>query len=112
LHEDEELIFPREILALNGHFDRRTPMTIFHNQHHWVTESGDTIFLGAADVTAIPTFVPGLFPANYPNIPVLGGTGRFAGAHGNITAFGAVDMNQGHIILRYQGNIFFAEHQP
>ena len=86
--------------------------TIFHNQHHWVTESGDTIFLGAADVTAIPTFVPGLFAANYPNIPVLGGTGRFAGAHGNITAFGAVDMNQGHIILRYQGNIFFAEHQP
>jgi len=84
-------------------------MTIFHNQHHWVTESGDTIFLGAADVTAIPTFVPGLFAANYPNIPVLGGTGRFAGAHGSITAFGAVDMNQGHIILRYQGNIFFAE---
>ena len=83
--------------------------TIFHNQHHWVTESGDTIFLGAADVTAIPTFIPGLLAANYANIPVFGGTGRFAGAHGSITAFGAVDMNQGHIILRYQGNISFAQ---
>lgn len=85
--------------------------TIFHNQHHWVTESGDTIFLGEADVTAIPTFIPGLLAANYPNIPIIGGTGRFADARGSIAAFGAVDMNQGHIILRYQGEILFGHPQ-
>jgi len=85
------------------------PSCAYPPHRAWVTESGDTIFLGAADVTAIPTFVPGLLAANYSNIPVLGGTGRFAGARGSITAFGAVDMNQGQIILRHQGNISFAQ---
>ena len=84
---------------------------IFHNQHHWVTESGDTISLGEADATAIPTSIPGLFAVNYPPIPVLGGTGRFASATGNIAIFGAVDLNKGQVILRYQGKISFAQQQ-
>jgi len=71
---------------------------------HWATASGDTIFLGPADATAIPTFISGLSAANYTNIPVMGGTGRFAGASGSIAAFGAVYVNQDHqVILRYQG---------
>src|SRR5690348_9074444 len=39
--------------------------TVFHVQHHWVTEAGDTIFLAPADVTAYPSGVPGLFALKY-----------------------------------------------
>ena len=83
--------------------------TIFINHHHWVTEAGDTIFLADADATAYPSGVSGLFSAIYPNgVNITGGTGRFAGAHGNIASWGAVDQNTGQIVLRYQGTIFFA----
>ena len=83
--------------------------TIFHNHHHWVTEAGDTIFLADAYATGYPSGVPGLFAAIYPNgVDITGGTGRFAGAHGNIASWGAVDQNTGQIVLRYQGMIFFA----
>ena len=73
---------------------------------------GDTIFLDPADLTAFPTTINGLFAASYINgVTITGGTGRFAGAHGTLTVFGAVDLSQdfGHIILRYQGNICFAK---
>ena len=82
---------------------------LFHNHHHWVTEAGDAIFLADADAIAYPSGVPGLFSAIYPNgVNITGGTGRFAGAHGNIASWGAVDQNTGQIVLRYQGTIFFA----
>ena len=32
---------------------------VFHNQHTWVTATGDTIFTNAADATAYPTQSPG-----------------------------------------------------
>jgi len=84
--------------------------TVFHVQHHWVTERGDTIFLQEADVTAFPTPIPGLFAASYiDGIKVLGGTGRFVGATGNIKVFGAVDLKQDQLTLRYQGQICFAQ---
>jgi hypothetical protein len=86
--------------------------TVFHVQHHWVTESGDTISLQEADVTAFPTPISGLFAASYiDGIKVLGGTGRFVGATGNIKVFGAVDLKQDQLTLRYQGQICFLEPQ-
>ena len=82
--------------------------TIFHNHHHWVTEAGDTIFLADAYATAYPSGIPGLFAATYPNgVTITGGTGRFAGASGNIASWGAVDQNTGRIVLRYQGTFCF-----
>jgi hypothetical protein len=82
--------------------------TVFHVQHHWVTETGDTIFLADAYATAYPSGVPGLFAATYPNgVTITGGTGRFAGASGNIASWGAVDLSQGQVVLRYQGTICF-----
>jgi hypothetical protein len=33
--------------------------TVFHVQHHWVTETGDTIFLADAYATAYPTHFEG-----------------------------------------------------
>jgi hypothetical protein len=80
--------------------------TVFHNHHHWVTESGDTIFLADADATAFPTGVPGLFGTSYiDGVKIVGGTGQFAGTSGNLAIFGAVNLNQGQVILRYQGQI-------
>ena len=80
--------------------------TVFHVQHHWVTETGDTIFLADAYATAYPTSVSGLFAAKYiDGVNITGGTGRFAGATGNIASWGAVDLSQGQVVLRYQGTI-------
>jgi hypothetical protein len=86
--------------------------TVFHVQHHWVTETGDTIFLADAYATAYPiSDVPGLFAAKYlQGVSIVGGTGRFAEATGNIATWGAVDLNTGQIVLRYQGTICF--HRP
>ena len=60
---------------------------VLHVQHHWVTESGDT--LDVAPATATTTQVaPGLYAiVNYP-VHLKGGTGRFAGAKGDFTAIG------------------------
>ena len=86
--------------------------TKFHNHHHWVTEAGDTIELEDADAIVYPSGVPGLLAGYYPNgVNITGGTGRFAGAHGNIASWGAVDLNTGQIVLRYQGTIYFKPQQ-
>jgi hypothetical protein len=78
-----------------------------------VTESGDTIFLKDADASAFPLpSMPGLFGASYiDGVEIKGGTGRFMGATGTLQVFGAVNLTLGQVILRYQGNIFFAEQQ-
>ena len=80
---------------------------VFHNHHHWVTESGDTIFFADADAAAYPT-PAGIFGTKYTNgAQITGGTGRFAGASGNLAIYGAVDLAQGQIILRYSGQVCF-----
>ena len=82
---------------------------IFHNQHTWVTTTGDTIYLKAADATAFPTPVPGLYAASYINgVVIAGGTGRFAKASGRISSWGAVNLANNEIVLRYEGTVCFA----
>jgi hypothetical protein len=82
---------------------------IFHNQHTWVTATGDTIFTNPADATAFPTPVPGFYAASYLNGAVItGGTGRFAKASGKVYAWGAVNLANGEITLRYEGTVCFA----
>ena len=78
---------------------------IFHNHHHWVTESGDTIFFADADAAAYPT-PAGVFGTAYTNgAQIIGGTGRFVGASGKLALYGAVDLTHGQIILRYSGQV-------
>jgi len=80
---------------------------VFHNHHQWVTESGDTIFFADADARAYPT-PAGVFGTAYTNgVQITGGTGRFAGASGKLAIYGAVDLTQGQIILRYSGQVCF-----
>jgi hypothetical protein len=79
---------------------------VFRNQHHWVTESGDTLSLQDADATAFPTAVPAFVAISYTQgVQVIGGTGRFAGANGTLTIWGAADLSRQQIVLRYQGQI-------
>jgi hypothetical protein len=82
---------------------------LLHNQHHWVTESGDTIVLNLADLTAYTTPDDNRVLADYlSGIGIAGGTGAFDGATGTIFAFGAADLNLGQVTLRYAGTICFA----
>jgi len=77
-------------------------------QHHWVTESGDALFIDKADATGV--FVaPGLLAiTNYPT-HISGGTGKFKGATGDMTAIGEVDFNSGQVIGRYIGQVCYAK---
>lgn len=86
-----------------------TGAVIFHNQHTWVTTTGDIISLAAADATAFPTPVPGLYAASYINgVTITGGTGRFAKATGKIASWGAVNLANNEIVLRYEGTVCYA----
>lgn len=76
-------------------------------QHHWVTESGDTVPLDQATVTLFPTAVQGFYAASYVDGVNLNeaGTGRFAGASGKIDAWGAANFATGQLVLRYSGKV-------
>jgi hypothetical protein len=77
---------------------------VFHIQHHWVTESGDTLSFDQATATSTPV-APGLYAiVTYP-VHLSGGTGKFAQVTGDFTNIGEVDLNTGQIVLRYSGQI-------
>ena len=67
---------------------------------------GDTITVADTDFTTYPTSA-GIAAATEP-MTITGGTGRFDGATGSVTFFGAIDSN-GDVILRYTGTICFKE---
>jgi len=77
---------------------------VFHVQHHWVTESGDTLSFDPA--TATTTSVgPGLYAVvTYP-VHLTGGTGKFAGVTGDFTNIGGADLISGQLVLRYSGQL-------
>ena len=81
---------------------------VFHVQHHWVTETGDTLSFDPATATVVP--VPPsqtLFAiVTYP-VHLKGGTGRFAGATGDLTNIGEVDLSSG-TVFRYSGQVCYA----
>jgi len=79
--------------------------------HHWVTDAGDTINL--ADATA-NAYQVGSYGGIYAvgggsyTATITGGTGRFANATGQLSFSGVLDQNQGTVVLRYLGTIYFA----
>ena len=88
------------VLSINGN--------VYHVQHHWVTESGDTIFAKDALLTTFPTSDPNRVLVDYLNgVEIMGGTGRFEDATGKVFAFGAADLGLGQITLRYAGTVCF-----
>jgi hypothetical protein len=84
--------------------------TIYHVHHHWVTTTGDSLYFKDADLSAFPTGVSGVVLAKYvKGVDLVGGTGRYDGATGTLAVFGAVDLNQLQLTLRYSGKICFGE---
>ena len=80
---------------------------VFHIQHHWVTESGDMLTFDPAVATTAPISQTLFAVITYP-VHVTGGTGKFAGATGDITNIGEVDLTAG-TVFRYSGQVCFAE---
>ena len=77
---------------------------IFHIQHHWVTESGDTLSFDQATATT-RAVASGLYAIiSYP-VHLSGGTGKFAQVTGDFNNIGEVDLNSGQIVLRYSGQL-------
>jgi hypothetical protein len=81
---------------------------VFHVQHHWVTESGDTITFDPAVATAAPLSQTLFAIITYP-VHITGGTGKFAGATGDLTNLGEVDLGAKATVFRYSGQVCFAE---
>ncbi len=80
---------------------------LFHVQHHWVTESGDNIYFDPAVATAIPLSQTRFAFTSYPT-HIIGGTGKFAGATGDLINIGEADLQLGTAI-RYSGQVCFAD---
>jgi hypothetical protein len=79
---------------------------IFHVQHHWVTESGDTLFFDPAAATTLPLSQSVFAIITYP-VHLKGGTGKFTGATGELNAIGELDLSSG-TVFRYSGHVCFA----
>jgi hypothetical protein len=79
---------------------------VFHVQHHWVTESGDTLTFDPATATTVPLSQTLFAVVTYP-LHLTGGTGRFAGATGDMNAIGEIDLSNG-TVFRYSGQVCFA----
>jgi hypothetical protein len=85
------------------------PTVIFNVQHHWVTTSGDNIFFKPAVAETIP--VPNsstLFAVVSYKVTINGGTGKFAGATGELDNIGEADLVHG-TTFRYSGEVCFAD---
>ncbi len=81
----------------------------FQNQHHWVTSTGDTINAEPANAVGYPSAVTGLYATIYPNgVTIAGGTGKFEGANGTLSSWGAVNLATGEVVLRYEGKVCYA----
>lgn len=79
---------------------------VLHVQHHWVTDSGDTLDWAPAAATTTQV-APGLYAiVSYPT-HLKGGTGKYAGATGDFTAIGEANLGTGQIVLRYTGKLCF-----
>jgi hypothetical protein len=79
---------------------------VFHVQHHWVTESGDTLSFDPATATTVPLSQTLFAVVTYP-LHLTGGTGKFVGATGDLNTIGEVDLVKG-TVFRYSGQVCFA----
>ena len=87
---------------------------VYHVRHHWVIDGGDTITLNDAYLTTFPTGDANRVLLDYLNgVDITGGTGRFAGAAGHLSAvFGAIDLQLGELTLRFSGDVCLAPVRP
>ena len=87
-------------------------------QHYWVTASGDTIKWKQAHLKPSAVTPPGQ-TAPAPDVVAVrwgdyiaeieGGTGKYAGATGSIDTFGLADFTNLTLVLRYRGQVCYAQ---
>ena len=90
-----------QIVGANATF---TAITV---QHHWVTENGETLNVDQATLHGT-SVGPGLLAITEYTAHLSGGTGRFANATGDMSFIGEIDLNNGHVVLRYSGEVCVA----
>jgi len=81
---------------------------VFHIQHHWVTESGDTLTFDPAVATTAPLSQTPFAVVTYA-VHITGGTGKFAGAIGDIKNNGEVALAGQATVFRYSGQVCFTD---
>ena len=79
----------------------------FTVQHHWVTESGDTISFARATALTTPLSATRFAIIDYP-VHINGGTGKYANATGDLDSIGEVDLGSGQTVFRYSGKLCLA----
>ena len=81
--------------------------TLFSVQHHWVTESGETLSIDKTTATSTQV-APGLFAITNYSLHISNGTGKFTGATGDLHLIGEVNLNTGQTVFRYTGQVCLA----
>jgi hypothetical protein len=89
------------ILSITGPQNALT----FIVQHHWVTESGDTIFFAQVQAFALEVLASPDYGVTFQPLRITGGTGRFQGASGVLNVFGSADLGSGRTAFRYTGTV-------
>lgn len=76
-------------------------------QHYWVTDSGETIKFDKAYLTPVAAGKDGVVAVLWTNYvsPILGGSGKFEKATGELEYFGLADFNENTLVLRYRGKV-------
>jgi hypothetical protein len=83
----------------------------YNVQHYWVTATGETVTLKVAVLTpTYPTGNKGIVAVPWGNYSskIIGGTGKFEGARGHLDYFGMADFIQNTLVLRYRGEVCYA----
>jgi hypothetical protein len=76
---------------------------VFTVQHHWVTDSGETLFTDPAKAVTLP-LSDTLFAVITYTVHVTGGTGKLAGLTGDLHSIGEADLAAG-TVFRYSGTL-------
>jgi hypothetical protein len=77
---------------------------VFDVQHTFVTEAGDAIRTGVSTAEGTPVG-EGVYHVSFKPQLIVGGSGRFADASGQIVSRGSADLTTGETIFRYSGQI-------
>ena len=92
------------ILNVTQNSDGTVSFTV---QHHWVTESGDTITFARATALTMPLSATRFAIIGYP-VHINGGTGKYTNATGDLNSIGEVDLGSGQTVFRYSGKLCLA----
>ena len=77
---------------------------LVHVQHFHVTATGDTVFYAPATLTGKEVAPGRVAVLDYP-VKIIGGTGKYEDAEGDLNAMGGADFGVGHSALRYSGTL-------